>query len=117
MDTFKRNIKEWVLLDNQLKEYSEKCKIIREKKKDVMQSLYSQADSNNLLDTTIAISDGQLKFHRIKQQQSLTLNYIEECLHDCISNESTVENIMLHIKQSREVVFREDIKRIPNKTI
>lgn len=116
MDTFKNSIKQWVILDNQLKEYNEKSKIVREKKKEIMQSLYLQADSNNLLDTTIAISDGRLKFQKIKQQQALTLNFIEECLHDCIENEYTVEKIMSHIKNSREVVLREDIKRISNKT-
>ena len=116
MDTFKTNIKQWVMLDNQLKEYNEKSKILREKKKELVQSLYSQADSSNLLETTIAISDGRLTFRKIKQQQALTLDYIEGCLHNCISNESTINKIMSHIKHSREISFREDIKRVLNKT-
>jgi len=116
MDTFKNNIKQWVMLDNQLRECNEKSKMIREEKNNLMQLLYSQADTNNLLETTIAISDGRLRFQKVKIRQALTLNYIEECLHDCISNEDTVESIMTHIRDSREDVFREDIKRFPNKT-
>ena len=117
MDTFKSKIKHWVKLDNEIKELSKTLKDIKDQKSAVTENIYSLASEQDMLDTVIAISDGKMKFNKLKQPQALTLLYIELCLQDCISSYETVEYIMNHIKKSRQYTIREDIKRYYNKTI
>lgn len=116
MNDFKHNIQEWVKLDNIILEYNEKIKLAKTKKIKLTESLYKQADTLDILDTNICISDGKLKFQKLKQTQALTLQFVEQCLTECLSSPITVQQIMDHIKESRQIKYREDIKRLTFKT-
>lgn len=117
MDTFKGQIKHWVKLDNQMKELNKELKHLKDEKTKITENLHALASEQDMLDTVIAISDGRMKFNKIKQPQALTLHYIHSCLQECISSNETVEYIMNHIKTSRQYTIKEDIKRYYKKTI
>ena len=69
------------------------------------------AESNNLENAVIQISDGKLKFQNVKQTSPLTFKLVKEALEDCIDNEEHVAAIMKVIKNKRDSKYVYDIKR------
>jgi len=112
--SFEENIKKWVTTDNQLRTLNEKVRQLRDEKNDMEESIMAYVETNKLSNATVSISDGKLRFVSSKQTAPLTLKYVEECLGKFISNAGQVEQIMKHIKESREVKYTADIKRYTN---
>ena len=71
-DKFQTNIQEWVSIDNRMKNLQQQIKDLRNQKNDLTNNIFTYAESNNLENTVIQISDGKLKFHNMKQNFSLT---------------------------------------------
>ena len=107
-------IQNWVACDNQIKAYSGKVKEIRSKKNELSEMIFDYAEKNNLENAVIEISDGKLKFQNVKQTSPINFKFLEKCLKDCISNEKNVDDIINYIKQKREIVYKNDIKRTYN---
>jgi len=114
MSDFHENIKQWVLLDNQLVEMRNKSKEMRERKNNLTDNLYNHAEQNNLETATIQISDGILKFQQLKQTSPLTFRFLEECLNDCLGDEEKVKNIIKYVKSKRCEKISYIIKRTYN---
>ena len=64
--SFEREIQQWVSLDNEIKILNEKAKGLREKRSILEKSITTQAQSNNLSNANIKISDGNLRFINTK---------------------------------------------------
>jgi seryl-tRNA synthetase len=109
--SFEESIKEWVTIDNKIKQLNEQCKTLRNTKNELTNKINNYVDENELKHATVQISDGKLKFQTVKVTQPLTLKFIKECLDNCIQNENTVERIINYIKENRKVEFVDDIKR------
>jgi hypothetical protein len=112
--SFDNEIKQWVQLDNQLKELNERTKLLREKRNTLEKNITTYAASNNLSNSTVQISDGRLKFTNTKVPEPLTFKYLEKTLGEVIKNENQVKLIMEHIKQKREIKIVPEIKRFSN---
>ena len=112
--SFENEIKQWVQLDNQLKELNERTKLLREKRNTLEKNITTYAASNNLSNSTVQISDGRLKFTNTKVPEPLTFKYLEKTLGEVIKNEKQVQLIMDHIKQKREIKLVPEIKRFSN---
>ena len=108
---FTESIKKWVQLDNQVKAYNDKARQLREERNDIADSIIEYVDTSGLNNTTVKISDGKLRFAPTKQTAPLTLRYVEDCLHQCLGDQTIVKQIMGHIKKNREVRLSRDIKR------
>ena len=108
---FTNMIKEWVTIDNELRELSLKSKSLREKKNHVNNNVINYIETNNLDNAIIKISDGTLKFNYTNISQPLTFKYINECLNDIINDKNQVEAIINYIKNKRNVKSIMDIKR------
>ena len=113
--SFEEKIKNWVSLDNQIKQLNEKIKIIRDERNNTEQKILNYAETNNLSNSIIRIADGKLKFTNTKQTNPITFKYIEDCLTKCIKNEEQIKYIMNYIKESRQYKNIPDIKRFYNK--
>ena len=111
---FENQIKQWVQLDNQLKEINERAKELREKRNSLEKNITNYAASNNLSNSMVQLGDGKLKFVNTKVPEPLTFKYLEKTLGEIIKNESQVQLIMEHIKQKREVKIVPEIKRFSN---
>ena len=109
--SFEENIKEWVTIDNKIKQLNEQTKALRKQRNNISESINMYVETNDLKHATVQISDGKLKFQSVKVTQPLTLKYVNECLLDCIGNEDQVKEIMKHIKTNRDSKYVEDIKR------
>lgn len=110
-----RNIKEWVSVDNKIKEINKHVKELREKRGMIEEDIIDFVKSNNLEKATININDGKLKFSETNQSSPLTFKYVESCLSACISDPQQVKLIMNYIKKSRSTKTSLDIKRLYNK--
>ena len=109
-ENFKESIKQWVVLDNEHKQYNDKVKQIREKKTQVLDVINTHVQSNSLTNAFVQISDGRLKFTNNKSVKPLTLRYIEDCLSQLLSTTDT-QRVMTYIKDNREYTYSDDIKR------
>ena len=111
MSDFQNSIKEWVLLDNKIKNINSELSMLRNKRKNMTENIYAYVETNKLDNAIVEISDGTLKFQQTKSSSPLTFKFVERCLNDCISNEAQVKMIMKYIKNNREFRYNSDIKR------
>jgi hypothetical protein len=112
--SFEKQVQEWVSIDNQLKIFNDKIRDLREKKNALSGSLTKYAESNNLANSAIQISDGKLKFTNTKVTEPLTFKYLDKTLSEVIKNETQVRQIMEHIRAKRQVKIIPEIKRFTN---
>jgi seryl-tRNA synthetase len=109
--SFENQIQQWVQVDNQMKTLNEKLKELRDLKNNISEKIHLHVEENQLNTTAVKISDGQLKFVKIKETQTLTFKYLETCLSEIIKNEEQVKKIVEYIKNKREVKYLTEIKR------
>lgn len=114
---FVKNVQKWVAIDTQLHDFYEKIKKLRELKKEVADIIHTHVDENHMQKMVIHISDGELKFCEKKEYHTLTLNFIEKCLNECLhQDKEQVANIMNYIKSNRSVKTVKEISRNYTKT-
>ena len=87
---------------------------MRDKRNSLEDNIIEYANSNNLSNSTIQISDGKLKFANTRTPEPLTFKYIEKTLGEVIKNESQIKLIMEHLKQKRNIKTVPEIKRFSN---
>ena len=73
--------------------------------------LISLSQDVNIYDKHIEITDGVLKFYKRKEYKPLTYGFIEESLNEIIPNKEHVEFMLKHLKEKRETVIHDDIRR------
>jgi hypothetical protein len=112
--SFENQIQQWVQIDNQLKDLSEKVKNLRDKRNTLEENITTYVSTNNLSNATVNISDGKLKFVNTRVPETITFKYLEKTLGEVIKNESQVKLIMEHIKVKRNIKIVPDIKRFSN---
>ena len=105
------NIKNWLLLDNKIKELNQKINELREKKNSYKNDIYQHISNNNLNNATIKIGNDYLKFVETKQNTPISYKFLIEALKNCLTNENDIENIINYIKTNRESKIINDIKR------
>jgi hypothetical protein len=112
--SFEQNIQQWISVDNQMKQLTDKIKELRDKKNTLNDAIFNHVENSNLSNATVQISDGKLKFIKTKDTQQLTFKYLETCLHEIIKNEEQVNKIVEYIKNKRDVKYVPEIKRFYN---
>jgi arginine decarboxylase-like protein len=108
---FQKNIQEWVTVDNQIKTLNQEIKELRGNRNSLTNNIFTYAESNNLENAVIQISDGKLKFQNLKQTAPISFKLVKEVLNECMDNEEHVEAIITAIKNKRESKYTYDIKR------
>jgi flagellar basal body rod protein FlgB len=109
--SFEENIRNWITIDNQIKQYNANIKSLREKKTHLSDSIIAHAVDQNLSHNTVEITDGTLKFQNIKVTAPLNFKFMKKCLNECIADEEQVKLLITYIKQKREVKYVPEIKR------
>ena len=110
-DEFQTNIQNWVSIDNRIKNLSQQTKQLRQDRNNLTNSIFTYAESNNLENAIIHITDGKLKFQNVKQTSPLTFRLVRETLMECFEDENMVEKIINKLRERRETKFSYDIKR------
>jgi phosphatidate phosphatase PAH1 len=109
---FETQLQQWVTIDNQMKVLNDRVKELRDKKNTLSQSINTHVETSNLVNTSVQLNDGQLRFVNVKETQPLTFKYLETCLREIIKNEEQVTKIVDYIKNKREVKYVPEIKRM-----
>ncbi len=112
--SFQQYIQQWVNIDNQIKIINETLKGLKEQKNTLSNQINTHIETNQLSNASVKISDGQLRFVKVKETQQLTFKYLETCLSEIIKNEVQVKQIVEYIKNKREVKYVPEIKRFYN---
>ena len=107
---FQTNIQTWVQVDNKIKTLQNEVKELRVSKNTLTQNIFTYAESNNLENAVIQISDGKLKFASVKQTSPISFKLVEEVLKEHMAEE-TVSQLMLAIRNKRGIRYVSDIKR------
>lgn len=110
--SFEQHLQQWVTIDNQMKVLNDRIKELRDKKNTISQTMNTHIETNNLINTSVQLNDGQLRFVNVKETQPLTFKYLETCLREIIKNEDQVNKIVEYIKNKREVNYVPEIKRL-----
>ena len=105
------NIKNWTIADSQLKQILEKSKEYRDTKTKLSQSVCNYLQENNLQNTKIDITNGQIKMYDKNDYSPLTFSYVEECLGKIIPDKSHVDFIIKYLKENREIKKSSELRR------
>ena len=109
-----KNIKDWVILDNQQKKINEQIKSIRDKKNSLSTDIMNHFNERNLNNPIINISDGKLSFTETKVANVLTYKFLEDCLNEYFKDD-TPKELLKFIKNKRTYTTSNSIKRVYNK--
>ena len=110
--SFEQQIQQWVSIDNQIKVLNDRMKELRDKKTTISQNINTHIETNNLVNSSVQLNDGQIRFVNVKETQPLTFKYLDTCLREIIKNEEQVTKIVDYIKNKREVKYVPEIKRL-----
>jgi hypothetical protein len=110
--SFEQHLQQWVTIDNQIKVLNDRMKELRDKKNTLTNTMNTHIETNNLINTSVQLNDGQLRFVNVKETQPLTFKYLDTCLREIIKNEDQVNKIVEYIKNKREVNYVPEIKRL-----
>lgn len=105
------NVNKWIEIDNSIKNLNERVKDLRTQKNCVEETIMNYADRSNINNLSIKTNEGILKLTQSKSTSNLTYKYLEKCLHEIISDDKQVENIINYIKNKREITETKIIKK------
>jgi len=112
--TLEENIKNWVVLDNSIKELTNQLKSLREKRDNYNYQILSYVNKNNLTNATIKVSDGNLKFIDYKIVQPLTYKFLNDSMQKFFKDKELTDKFIKFVKSEREIKISKDIKRTYN---
>jgi CxxC motif-containing protein len=111
---FDKQIQKWVEVDNKIKKMNAELKSSREMKNDLEASIMTTVNNKKMLNTSLSLPDGRLRFVETKTTNPISLTFIEQCLNDLIPNKSQVQHILKYMKEKREIKINPEIKRYYN---
>lgn len=112
MAGFREDIKLWVSLDNQIKNLTNELNNLRNEKNKVNNNIFNYVESNNLSNSVINITDGQLNFTTTRQTSNISLKNIEAVLTETLNDKELINKIIEKLKNSRNTKLVNTIKRI-----
>ena len=111
---FDKQIQKWVEVDNKIKKMNAELKSSREMKNDLEASIMTTVNNKKMLNTSLSLPDGRLRFVETKTTNPISLTFVEQCLNDLIPNKSQVQHILKYMKEKREIKINSEIKRYYN---
>jgi len=109
-EDLKSTVKEWLILDNEMREIQRILKEKKERKKTLTDTVIElmkvkQVDELN-------VNDGKLIYSQTKTKSPLNKQHITTCLGDVCKNDTEkVAKLTEHILNSREVKLKDNLKR------
>ena len=110
--TLEEDIKQWILLDNNIKQLNFEIKRIKNQKETYNNNILEHIRSHKLDNAIVKIGNDKLRFMDTNYSQPLTYKFIGECLskyYDYDDNK-TIEVIQF-IKSHRQIKTVKEIKR------
>lgn len=111
---FDKQVQKWIEVDNRIKKINAELKTSRDLKNDIETSIMEIVNNKKLLNTSLALPDGRLRFVETKTTNPISLTFVEKCLNELIPNKSQVQHILKYMKDKREIKTNPEIKRYYN---
>ena len=111
---FIEQVKQWAILDKQLKTVNEKTKEMRTQKAKLADDICEYMDTHPIANDTIQLTDGDIRLVERKEYSPLTFSYVQECLEKLIPDKTHVETVMDYLHDNREVRYISELKRTNN---
>lgn len=110
-----QQIVNWVKYDNQLKEYNEKCKLLRQEKDKLSSSILEQIDLTQEKDELPIYKISGLNVlitpSKTKSYEGYTNKYLSECFTEYFNSAEEAEKLLSFLKQKRKVEEKCVLKR------
>jgi hypothetical protein len=111
---FIQNMQKWVTSDTQLKLVNEKTKQLRQYRNTLSENICNYIQENNMENTRLEISDGEVKMVDKKEYAPITFGYIEETLGKIIKDKSQIDYIIKSLKDNRKITTHQELRKIVN---
>jgi hypothetical protein len=110
---FIEDIKQWALLDSQLKIVNEKTRKMRDLRNELSEKITKYMSETN--NSKIKLSDGEIRLYEKKDYSPLTFSYIEKTLATIVNDKEQLEYVIQYLRENREITISPEIKRIYDK--
>lgn len=111
-EELKEAIREWILLDNEIKTLQTEMKSRKEKKKYLSDKLVNIMRDNEI--DCFNVNDGKLIYSQTKVKSSINKNYLLATINKLIEDEEKAEEMTKYILENRDIKIKESIKRKKN---
>tara|TARA_Y100000310_G_C20216500_1_gene593765 strand:+ start:232 stop:603 length:372 start_codon:yes stop_codon:yes gene_type:complete len=115
-DDFKVTMKQWIHLDEQLKQLSQQSKELREEKDILKLKLTSYIQDHQLTDTKFQLPNGYIKYVQQKHHSPLNYNFLHSCLVQYFDDSDLAKNVCDFIKTQRTTTNIPYIRRYLRKS-
>jgi len=103
-------VKEWLILDNEMREIQRILKEKKEKKKELTDNVIELMKAKKVEE--LNVNDGKLIYSQTKTKSPLNKQHIATCLGDVFKNDpEKVAKLTEHIINSREIKLKDNLKR------
>lgn len=111
MDQFKKNVKSFVQIDNEIKRLNTELKQLRDKKRKRQDWIVTYMKKNSLTDKDIKISDGKLQVCQSRRVTPMSKQFLRERIAAYLKNESEADRMIEYIYENRPITMKDDLRR------
>lgn len=109
------DISTWVRLDNEQRGHLERMRVLRASKTELQARIDAGFADRGIETPLVRISDGRIALVERPVVQALTLSHVRKALEQCISDTTSVERLMSHIKTTRPIRQQRELRRYYDK--
>jgi hypothetical protein len=113
-DSFKKNVKKWLAIDDEIRNIRARTKELTNEKKDFEDNILKHLEV--VKEKEFLVPGGKLRKNVYKTKAPLTKESIQKALTDIIKDKTQATSMTDHIIKSRPIVERTNLKRTKNKT-
>jgi len=113
--SLENNIRQWVQLDNKLKQLNQEHRNIKQEHNKLSSLIIDTLSSRHDNTRIVKISDGRLNISNVNHYQPITFNYLKQVLNKYFNNSTDADKLLDFIKKNREMESSTVIKRTYDK--
>lgn len=113
-DSFKKNVKKWLSIDDEIRAMRAKSKELTNEKKNFEESILKHLE--DVQEKEFLVPGGKLRKNVYKTKAPLTKESIQKALTDIIKDKTQATTMTDHIIKSRPIVERVNLKRTKNRS-
>ena len=104
-------IAKWIEVDNEVESLKSRLKTMKTWKQKLTHAITKYMENQDLVDHTLEIRDGTIRYHERKEYSAVTFSYIEKCLKELITDDEHVQYVVEYLKEKREIKYVPELKR------
>ena len=111
LDDFKEKIKQWLNIDNQIRDLKNKIKVLNANQSELTPSIMNYMNKNEIHNMNLGES-GKLKFIQRETSKGITQKFLKEKLVEYLEDENKGIEAFQHILDAREKKQNTTLKRL-----